>query len=76
MSAETRGRLFEPFHTTKPGQGTGLGLYITRSIVEAHGGTIEVDSTEGVGTTVYVKLPPYEPTLDRKRTPAVSSPAA
>lgn len=76
MSAETRRRLFEPFHTTKPGQGTGLGLYITRSIVEAHGGTIEVDSTEGVGTTVYVKLPPYEPTLDRKRRPAVSSPAA
>ena len=76
MSAETRRRLFEPFHTTKPGQGTGLGLYITRSIVEAHGGTIGVDSTEGVGTTVYVKLPPYEPSLDRKRTPAVSSPAA
>jgi two-component system NtrC family sensor kinase len=76
MSAETRRRLFEPFHTTKPGQGTGLGLYITRSIVEAHGGTIEVDSTEGVGTTVYVKLPPYEPTLDRKRTGAVSSSAA
>jgi PAS domain S-box-containing protein len=75
MSAETRRRLFEPFHTTKPGQGTGLGLYITRSIVEAHGGTIEVESTEGVGTTVYVKLPPYEPTLDRKRTAAVSSSA-
>ena len=76
MSAETRRRLFEPFHTTKPGQGTGLGLYITRSIVEAHGGTIEVDSTEGLGTTVYVKLPPYEPTLDRKRTGTVSSSAA
>ena len=76
MNAETRRRLFESFHTTKPGQGTGLGLYITRSIVEAHGGTIEVDSTEGVGTTVYVKLPPYEPTLDRKRSGPVSSPAS
>jgi two-component system NtrC family sensor kinase len=76
MSAETKRRLFEPFHTTKPGQGTGLGLYITRSIVEAHGGTIEVDSTEGVGTTVYVKLPPYEPSLDRKRAAGLSSPAS
>jgi signal transduction histidine kinase len=75
MSAETQRRLFEPFHTTKPGQGTGLGLYITRSIVEAHGGTIEIESTEGVGTTVYVKLPPYEPTLDRKRAAGLSSPA-
>ena len=76
MSAETRRHLFEPFHTTKPGQGTGLGLYITRSIVVEHGGTIEVESTEGVGTTVYVKLPPYEPTLDRKRAASASSPAA
>jgi PAS domain S-box-containing protein len=75
MSAEAQRRLFEPFHTTKPGLGTGLGLYITRSIVEAHGGTIEVESSEGVGTTVYVKLPPYEPTLDRKRSAGVSSPA-
>jgi signal transduction histidine kinase len=60
-------RLFEPFHTTKPGEGTGLGLYITRTIVESHGGTIEVESTEGVGTTVRVKLPPYERTLDVRR---------
>jgi PAS domain S-box-containing protein len=74
MSAETRRHLFEPFYTTKPGQGTGLGLYITRSIVVEHGGTIEVESTEGAGTTVYVKLPPYEPSLDRKRAAAASSP--
>ena len=60
-------RLFQPFHTTKPGEGTGLGLYITKSIVEAHGGSIVVESEEGAGTTVRVKLPPYEPTLDRRR---------
>ncbi len=76
MSMETRQRLFEPFHTTKPGLGTGLGLYITRSIVESHGGTIEVESTEGVGTTVRVKLPPYEPSLDRKRSAGLSSAAS
>ena len=61
-----RERLFEPFHTTKDGEGTGLGLYITSTIVAAHGGTISVDSTEGVGTTVRLTFPPYEPTLDRR----------
>ncbi len=49
-------------------------LCITRSIVEAHSGTIEVVSIEGVDTKVYVELPPYEPTLDRKRSAAASSP--
>ena len=67
MSREAQERLFVPFHTTKPGEGTGLGLYITKSIVESHGGTIVVESEEGRGTTVFVKLPPYEPTLDRRR---------
>jgi PAS domain S-box-containing protein len=70
MSPEVMSRLFEPFHTTKHGEGTGLGLYITRTIVESHGGTIEVESTEGVGTTMRVKLPPYEPTLDARQRPS------
>lgn len=60
---DARARLFQAFHTTKAGEGTGLGLYISRSIVEAHGGTIEVDSEPGLGTTVRVMLPPYDPTL-------------
>ncbi len=60
MSREAQGRLFVPFHTTKPGEGTGLGLYITKSIVESHGGTISVESEEGRGTTMVDKLPPDE----------------
>ena len=74
MSRETQQRLFVPFHTTKPDEGTGLGLYITKSIVEGHGGTISVESKEGRGTTVLVMLPPYEPTLDRRRGTGVSPP--
>jgi PAS domain S-box-containing protein len=48
--------LFEPFYSTKP-QGLGLGLYITRNIVEAHGGRIDVSSRLGEGTTFSVWLP-------------------
>lgn len=53
-----RPRIFEPFFTTKPdGKGTGLGLSIVQGIVEHHGGTIEVESTMGRGTTFVIKLP-------------------
>jgi signal transduction histidine kinase len=58
MTPETRARLFTPFFTTKaPGQGTGLGLSVTRRIVEAHGGRIEVDTDPGRGTAFEVRLP-------------------
>jgi len=48
--------LFRPFRTTKNG-GSGIGLYQSRKIVEAHGGTIEVQSVEGSGSTFRVILP-------------------
>lgn len=49
---------FEPFFTTKePDAGTGLGLWACREIIEKHGGTIRIDSREGVGTTVTIELP-------------------
>lgn len=48
--------LFKPFQTTKK-KGVGIGLYQCQTIVNVHGGRIEVDSTEGVGTTFIVKLP-------------------
>lgn len=51
-------RLFDPFFTTKPvGKGTGLGLSISYDIVKEHGGTIQVKSEEGKGTTFIVRLP-------------------
>ena len=51
-------RLFDPFFTTKtPDEGTGLGLYIARTIVHDAGGDIEAESTPGAGTTVRVLLP-------------------
>src|SRR5262249_21960901 len=51
-------RIFEPFFTTKPvGKGSGLGLSICQAIISEHGGTIEVESTAGRGTTFIVELP-------------------
>src|SRR5262249_1364397 len=56
IAAESLGRIFEPLYTTKP-DGTGLGLYIVREIVVAHGGQITVASVEGQGTTFTLTLP-------------------
>ena len=57
ISAETLKRLFEPFYSTKGDLGNGLGLYISREIVERHGGRIVVNSVVGSGTTMRVWLP-------------------
>ena len=55
---EVRLRVFDPFFTTKPpGQGTGLGLSVCYGIVSAHGGTIDVESDPGSGTTVRILIP-------------------
>ena len=60
MAQSVSQRVFEPFFTTKPpGEGTGLGLSVSYGIIQAHDGTISVESTPEVGTTFTILLPLY-----------------
>jgi signal transduction histidine kinase len=72
IRAEDLPRIFERFsrveaHRARNDGGTGLGLSITKAIVEAHGGSIEVESAEGAGATFRIRLPGFraEPSVDR-----------
>jgi two-component system sensor histidine kinase HydH len=56
MSEETLSRAFDLFFTTKP-EGTGLGMALVRSVIDLHGGSLEVQSAQGRGTRVRVRLP-------------------
>jgi PAS domain S-box-containing protein len=57
MSDEVRKKVFDPFFTTKGEEGTGLGLSVSHSIVERHGGDLKVNSRPGEGTTFTITLP-------------------
>ena len=57
MDSEVQSKLFQPFFTTKPNTGTGLGLWVTKGIVDKHQGTIDVVSSPGVGTTISLFFP-------------------
>lgn len=56
IAADKLERIFEPFHSTRP-DGLGLGLYVSKSIVDEHEGSIQVQSTRGEGTTFTIWLP-------------------
>jgi PAS domain S-box-containing protein len=63
IAAEYLGRIFDPFFTTKADQGgTGLGLSISNKIISSHGGSIDVFSVQGKGTTFTIRLPLVPPT--------------
>ncbi len=59
MSTENLSRAFEPYFTTNP-SGTGLGLLIVRRIVREHGGELSIESTQGKGLTLRIRLPYVE----------------
>jgi two-component system sensor histidine kinase FlrB len=56
VPAALRQRIFEPFFTSRP-DGTGLGLAVVRSVVEAHGGDVRLDSSDGAGARFVLRLP-------------------
>jgi signal transduction histidine kinase len=53
------GHLFEAYFTTKGGEGTGMGLFLSRQVIKAHGGQIDVKSDEGKGTEFIIRLPKF-----------------
>jgi PAS domain S-box-containing protein len=66
MPKEIMDRIFEPFFTTRVHKGTGLGLSVTYGIIQRHRGEISVESTVGVGSTFYIKLPVCEGVVSKK----------
>ncbi len=77
MPFEVAQRAFDPFFTTKPfGSGTGLGLALTRGIIQRHHGTIDVRSNPGEGTAFEIRLPRAEPADTPPEEPNTSASAA
>ena len=69
IAPEIAARLFEPFATSKPsGAGLGLGLMISRRIVEAFGGTLVADQNAGGGATFRITIPDRAVDLQAERT--------
>jgi signal transduction histidine kinase len=67
MTAEVRQRCLEPFFTTKGDSGTGLGLAMVFGIIKRHQGTLEIDSEQGEGTTIRIRLPACVPIAEAQQ---------
>ena len=63
MAAEAREKIFTSFFSTKGATGTGIGLMITKKIIDDHNGVIEFESEKGVGTTFFIRLPQIDKDL-------------
>ena len=70
MPPDVRRRCLEPFFTTKGDRGTGLGLAMTYGIIQRHGGTIDIETQPGEGTTFRIRLPAC---IDRPASPQRAS---
>ena len=57
MTPEVLEHIFEPFYSSSQGGGTGLGMVIVKNIVDAHEGSLKVESAPGKGTKVTISLP-------------------
>ena len=69
ITAENQAKLFTPFFTSGKNNGVGLGLFISKTIVERHGGGIFVRSAQGQGTVMAVDLPGRQTSVDRGGNP-------
>ncbi len=78
LTPEVKAQMFSPFFTTKaPGEGTGLGLFVSYGIAEAHGGSLTAESRPGEGATLVLSLPAVPSSAVRPRqTPAAAVAAA
>jgi len=69
MPPAIKEKIFDMFYSSKGHAGTGLGLFIARQMIRQHGGTIQVESTEGVGSRFRVHLPRVLPEAEKERQP-------
>ena len=68
MDEETKNKIFQSFFSTKGSRGTGLGLMITKKIIDEHDGVIELETEKGKGTTVVIRLPERDqPSAEKSR---------
>ena len=73
MNAHTRMRVFEPFLTTKEDAGTGLGMPMVYGLMRQQGGSVKLESEEGVGTQVHLLFPITDVVASQRRPPAASA---